>query len=222
MSPRREPLLWLQLVGGAVLPLEALLLLLVLAGNDPGPFPLLERLFCWALCAVGAGVLLWQRPADLWSLLLVQTPLRARRELQLKLSSLQLAPLLRVALVLGTAGLLPLLWWLDSLAPMASGFSPLSGSPRLGSLLLAAALLALMLWQWLQLWQALWVLSRPPEILSQAHPMSQADLEASRLCLGLPLLLLEPLAMGASAAVAVEPEQAAEQGEGPELDQQVD
>ena len=244
MSPRYEPLLWLQLVGVAMLPLEALLVLLVLAGNDPGPFPVLERLFCWALGAVAPAVLLWQRPADLWSLLLVQTPLRARSELQLRLSALQSAPVLRVALMLGTAGLLPLLWWLDSLAPMASRFSPLLGAPRLSSLLLSAALLALMLWQWLQLWQALWVLSRPPETISQATPLSQADLEGSRLCLGLPLLLLEPLAMEVpagdgspattapvvpdsaaapdSAAVAIEPEQAAEQSEGSQLDQQVD
>ena len=40
MNPaRREPLLWLQLLGLAALPLEALLLLLVLAGADPGLFP---------------------------------------------------------------------------------------------------------------------------------------------------------------------------------------
>ena len=192
--------------------------------------------------AVAPAVLLWQRPADLWSLLLVQTPLRARSELQLRLSALQSAPVLRVALM-GTAGLLPLLWWLDSLAPMASRFSPLLGAPRLSSLLLSAALLALMLWQWLQLWQALWVLSRPPETISQATPLSQGDLEGSRLCLGLPLLL-EPLAMEVpagdgspattapvvpdsaavpdSVAIAVEPEQAAEQSEGSQLDQQVD
>ena len=50
---RREPLLWLQLLGLAVLPLETALLLLVLAGADPGPLPGLERLFTWALGALG-------------------------------------------------------------------------------------------------------------------------------------------------------------------------
>ena len=48
----REPLLWVQLLGLAAWPLEALGLLLLLAGGDPGPFPLVERLFCWGLGAV--------------------------------------------------------------------------------------------------------------------------------------------------------------------------
>ena len=42
---RREPLLWLQLLGLAALPLEAAALLVVLAGADPGPLPGLERVF---------------------------------------------------------------------------------------------------------------------------------------------------------------------------------
>ncbi|MCX5941755.1 MAG: hypothetical protein NTU65_01305, partial [Cyanobacteria bacterium] len=48
----REPLLWVQLLGLAAWPLEALGLLLLLAGGDPGPFPLVERLFCWGLGAL--------------------------------------------------------------------------------------------------------------------------------------------------------------------------
>ena len=72
----------------------------------------------------------------------MQTPLRARRDLQQRLSSLQEAPTLRLALVMGTALGLPLLWWLDRSAAMASRFSPIGGSPRLVALLLAATLAA--------------------------------------------------------------------------------
>jgi len=86
---RREPLLWLQLLGLAALPLEVAALLLVLAGADPGPLPGLERVFCWALGAVGPAVLFWKLPPDLWSLLLLQMPLRGRRPDQLRLSALQ-------------------------------------------------------------------------------------------------------------------------------------
>jgi hypothetical protein len=219
-------------------------------------------------------VLLWRRPADVWSLLLVQTPLRARRALQQRLSSLQDHPLMRVGLLLGAALALPLLWRLDASAAVASGFSPLAGSPRLVGLLLAAGLLAVMLWQWQQLLQALWLLSRSPAAIAAAPAMDQSALEQHRLSLGIPLLLPDPLTRseapspptarvatptpaptpspspepweegaeqpltepplpavedaGAEAAtasadlsVAVEPEQAAEQDEGSDLEEQV-
>jgi len=98
---RREPLLWLQLLGLAALPLEAAALLLVLAGADPGPLPGLERLFCWALGAAGPAVLLWRLPPDLWSLLLLQVPLKGRRPDQLRLSALQGALPLRLLAAAG-------------------------------------------------------------------------------------------------------------------------
>jgi hypothetical protein len=45
--------------------LEALLLLLVLGGSDPGPVPLVEELLCWSLGAVAPALLLWRTPADI-------------------------------------------------------------------------------------------------------------------------------------------------------------
>ena len=89
MSPRSEPLLWLQLLGLAAIPAELLAVVLILAGADPGPVPAIERLLLWALGALLPAVLLWQRPADCWSLLLLQTPARGRREVQRRLSALQ-------------------------------------------------------------------------------------------------------------------------------------
>jgi len=197
-SPRSEPLLWLQLLGLGVMPLEALLVMLLLAGSDPGPLPQLERLLCWAIGSVAPAFLLWKRPADVWSLLLVQAPLRGRREPQQRLSSLQGTPLLRAGLLVGCGLSLALLWWIDRHAALASAFSPLEGGARLVALLLTAAVLALLLWQWQQLLQALWLLSRSPAQLAAATPMGQAAVAEQRLSLGIPLLLLNPLQPEAS------------------------
>ncbi len=205
MPARSEPLLWVQLIGVGVFPLEALLLLLLLGGSDPGPVPGLERLLCWALGALAPTLVLWHRPADVWSVLLLQTPLRARRPLQQRLSRLQDNLGLRLGLVVGGVISLPLLWWLDDHAAIASSLSPLQGTPRLVVLLLAALLLALMLWQWQQLLQALWLLSRPPEVVAAVRPMPQAELEETRLSLGLPLLLLDPLQIDAVPAAVGAP-----------------
>ena len=112
MNPaRREPLLWLQLLGLAALPLEILLLFLLFAGADPGPFPGFERLLTWAIGALGSAVLFWRLPPDLWSLLILQVPLRGRRPEQFRLSALQTALPLKVVIALGAALLLPLTWW---------------------------------------------------------------------------------------------------------------
>lgn len=202
MTPRGEPLLWLQLIALGVLPLEALLLLLVLAGSDPGPLPGLERMLCWAIGSLAPSLLLARRPADVWSLLLLQTPLRGRRELQRRLSRLQAAPGLALATAGGAALALPLLWWIDGHAAVAAPITPFASCPRLVALLLAALLLVVMLWQWQQLIQSLWLLSRSPEVVAATRPLSLEELEQQRLCLGLPLLLPEPLKL----AEAVPPE----------------
>jgi hypothetical protein len=224
-----EPLLWLQLLGLSLLPLEALLILVLLAGSDPGGLPGLERLLCWALGALAPALLLWRRPADVWSLLLVQTPARGRRDLQRRLSALQDTLPLRITMAAGAALLLVLLWRLDAAAALATALAPLPEAPRLVDLLLSAPVLAVMLWQWQQASQALWLLSRRPEVVEATAPLAPAELAQRRLSLGLPLLLPAPLLSPApgepsragEAAVAIEPEQAAEQGEGPELDQPV-
>jgi len=199
---RREPLLWLQLLGLAALPLEALLLILLLAGADPGPFPGFERVLAWALGALAPAVLFWRLPPDLWSLLLVQVPLRGRRPEQLRLSALQGALPVRVIAAAGAALLLPLLWQLDAGAGLAWAWSPLSASPRLVVLLVSVPLLALMQWQWHQLVQALWLFTRPTALVDETLPLTQAQAAESRLNLGVPLLLLPPLAIEQPAARA--------------------
>lgn len=200
MNPaRREPLLWLQLLGLAALPLEALLLLLVLAGADPGPLPGFERLLAWALGALAPAVLFWRLPPDLWSLLLLQVPLRGRRPEQLRLSALQTALPLKVIAASGAAVLLPLIWLMDANAGLAWAWSPLSASPRLVVLLVSLPLLSLMQWHWHQLVQTLWLFTQPAALVEQTLPLTQAQAADHRLNLGLPLLLLPPLAIEAPA-----------------------
>lgn len=209
MNPaRREPLLWLQLLGLAALPLEILLLFLLFAGADPGPFPGFERLLTWAIGALGSAVLFWRLPPDLWSLLILQVPLRGRRPEQFRLSALQTALPLKVVIALGAALLLPLTWWADSHAGMAWAWSPLSSSPRLVVLLLCIPVLALIQWQWAQVIQAIWMLTRPAALVDQTLPLTQVQAAEQRLNAGLPLLLLSPLAFAeASAPVAPAPQE---------------
>ena len=212
MNPaRREPLLWLQLLGLAALPLEALLLLLILAGADPGHFPGFERILAWALGALAPAALFWRLPPDLWSLLLVQVPLRGRRPEQLRLSALQGTLPLKLLSAAGAILLLPLLWWADASAGLAWAWSPFSASPRLVVLLVSVPLLALMLWQWQQLIQAVWMLTRPASLVDQTLPLTQAIAAETRLNAGLPLLLLPPLEIDApsESPVAPQPEPAA-------------
>lgn len=193
-SPRSEPLLWLQLLALGLLPLEALLLLLLLGASDPGSLPLLERLLCWAIGVLAPAALLWRLPVDPWSLLVAQVPQRGRREIQQRLSALKPPAVLRLGSLVGLASLsLVLLWWCDNHAAFASAFSPVADSPRLVGLLLAAAVLALLQWQGQQVVQALWLLSRSPQEVAAATPLSAAALERERLSPGLPLLLLPPL-----------------------------
>ena len=192
MNPRSEPLLWVQLIAVGAIPLEVLGLLLVLAGSDPGPLPQLERLLGWALGALAPAIVLWRRPADLRSLLL----LRSRGEatpLQRAMIARQTERAPRLLFALGVVALLPLLFWLDGQAALASGLSPLQQSGRLSGLLVSAALLALVVWQWQQLVQALWLLlGAEPELVSSA-PQHSESLRHDRTNLGLPLLQLAPL-----------------------------
>jgi hypothetical protein len=189
---RREPLLFLQLLGIALWPLEALVLLLLLAGPDSGPFPAFERLLTWALGAVAPAVLFWKLPPDLWSMLLVQVPLRGRRAVQLRLSAMQTNGPLKAVAAAGAALLLPLLWWLDLHAGLAWRWSPLAASPRLVALLVCVPVLALMQWQWHQLVQSVWMMSRSQNCLDQTLPLTQTQAAQDRLSLGIPLLLLPP------------------------------
>ena len=159
MKSRLEPLLWLQCLALGAIPLELLLIRLILAGADPGPVPPVERLLIWAIGVLAPAAALWKRPADWGSLLLVRVPLKERDQAQQALSAKQGGLISRTSVVVAALGSLPLLWWLDDSAVLASEFSPVLGQSRLVTLLISIPVLALMVWQVQQIIQALgWLL----------------------------------------------------------------
>jgi hypothetical protein len=153
----------------------------------------LERMLAWAIGALGPAILLWQRPADVCSLLVIQVPIKARSGAQLSLAALQSSLVLKLLMAAGAAALLPLFWWIDQHAALATPLSPLAASPRFVGLLVACPLLAVITWQWQQLIQASALLTRNPATLPERPPLSLQQLVSQRMSLGLPLLLLNPL-----------------------------
>jgi len=231
VSSRREPLLWLQLLAIGAIPLELLLLRLVLAGSDLGPIPALERLLTWAIAVLAPGVLLWRRPADWGSLLLVRASPSARTREQRQLSALQDHPLIRIGTAVGALLLLPTLWWIDSSAVLVQPLSPLEGSTRLSCLLASVPLLTLLLWQWHQLIQSILLLSRSQETISNVSPLDGAELTQARLSPGLGLLRLTPLDWDQAriqsletesvASGTIKPEERPEDRDGTQLDAEI-
>ena len=194
MQPRSEPLLWLQCLALGAIPLELLLIRLVLAGADPGPVPGVGRFLIWGVGVLAPAVALCRRPADWGSLLLVRQPLANRNSDQLRISASHSGLIGRIAVVMAAAILLPVLWWLDDSAVLASEFSPVSEQSRLVTLLLVSPLLALIVWQVQQLVQATTQLLGSAATDGSADPAFRADAVATqRTSLGLQLLNIPSL-----------------------------
>jgi hypothetical protein len=185
VKPRLEPLLWLQCLALGAIPLELLLIRLILAGADPGPVPPVERLLIWAIGVLAPAAALWKRPADWGSLLLVRVPLKERDQAQQALSAKQGGLISRTSVAVAALGSLPLLWWLDDSAVLASEFSPVLGQSRLVTLLISIPVLALMVWQVQQISQALgWLLpirssTRSGGVNGREHGRTQLDCSGS-------------------------------------------
>ena len=113
----------------------------------------MERILCWGIAVVAPAVLLWRRPVDCGSLLLVRQPLKKRTTWQRKISHCQDNLLLKLVGAAGAVLLLALLWWIDRSSLLIEDLSPLRGTHRLQSLLIATQLLAIIFWQWHQLVQ---------------------------------------------------------------------
>ena len=250
MSPRREPLLWIQCLALGAIPLELLLIRVLLAGADPGPVPGVERLLLWGVGAAAPAAALWTRPADWASLLVVRLPTAGRRQDQQRLSQGQTMALSGSAVVAAAVLLLPLIWWLDNSAVLVNEFSPVAAQSRLMTLLLSTPLLALIVWQLQQLIQAgVWLIRDDDGAASDASG-DNTDLLLQRTSFGLQVLQLEPLvwpdpppagpapnstttspstsataevpeATSVSTAVAVEQDEAGEEDESPGLDSEV-
>ena len=210
-APQRAPAL-ASVPGSWSHSLELLLIRLVLAGADPGPVPGVERFLIWGVGALAPAVALWRRPADWGSLLLVRQPLASRNSDQLRISASHSGLSSRVAVVVAAIILLPVLWWLDNSAVLASEFSPVSGQSRLVTLLLVSPLSALIIWQLQQLVQAATQLLGSTATDASTDSSFRADAVATqRTSLGLQLLNLPALDWPEPAAPRVTPQPEAEQ-----------
>ena len=231
MKPRNEPLLWLQCLALGAIPLELLLIRQFLAGADPGPFPGIERLLVWGLGILSPAIALWRRPADWGSLLLASIPISDRNSDQLKLSACQGGLISHLPLVAVAMVSLPVLWWLDDTAVLASEFSPLQDQSRLATLLLSVPVLAVIVWQVQQLGQSLGWLLLPGSWDDTRDSEFNADQLKKRISsFGLPLIRLSTLDWNWSGpdqgelsvpTCPVEPEETGENQQGATLDGEV-
>lgn len=193
MSTRCEPLLWLQCLAFGVIPLELLLIGLLLAGADPGPFPGVERLLIWGAGVAAPCFALWKRPADWGSLLVLRLPVQNRSAEQQRISSMQTGAVSVLPLVVAALLLLIVVWWLDESAAVFTEFSPLGNGSRLGALLISTPLLALIVWQIQQSGQSLGLLLQPDEQTAADARFDASRLQNERCSFGLQLLRLSPL-----------------------------
>jgi hypothetical protein len=91
-------------------------------------------------------------------------------------------------------GFLPLLWWLDDSAVLASEFSPILGQSRLVTLLLSIPVLAVMVWQVQQLSQALgWLLPIRNQTDQKPSIQNSAVTDLQHTSFGLQILRLNRL-----------------------------
>ena len=193
MITRAEPLLWIQLLSLGVIPLEMQLIRLFLGASDPGPVPALERIFAWTIAVLAPTLFFWRRPPDWGSLLILSQPLSQRTPEQRQLSAIQEAPVLKVALIIGALLLLIALWKLDRSAILLRDWSPLVGASRVKSLLAALPILSLLLWQWQQTIQSVWLLTRSDQFVLSQPTLKDKELRERFLSIGLPVLQLARL-----------------------------
>jgi hypothetical protein len=124
----------------------------------------------------------------------VRVPLKERDPERQARSASQGGLLSRTGVVVAALGFLPLLWWLDDSAVLASEFSPILGQSRLVTLLLSIPVLAVMVWQVQQLSQALgWLLPIRDQTDQEPSVQNSAVTDLQHTSFGLQILRLNRL-----------------------------
>lgn len=142
-SFRTEPFLWIHLSGLAILPLCLELVWLGLAVGDPVLPSVLELGLIAVVGTIPVFWMQWQRPFDIFSLLVVAINPSQLSEEQRKLLKLFKRPRQKLISAIAPLLLLLILWQLDQFAPLAA--SAAANLPQLrviGLFLAAAAFLA--------------------------------------------------------------------------------
>ncbi|HRD41990.1 MAG TPA: low-complexity tail membrane protein [Prochlorococcaceae cyanobacterium AMR_MDS_5431] len=158
IHPYIESLLWFQLLGGTFLPIEALLILLTWSSTHENPLPTLYRLLTWFLGVLLPTIVLWYRPLDCWSLLVVQVPIRNRSLQQQALSLLRYPLWLKLLQASISLPLLMLIEKLDELSAQIITLSIFQDIPGSFGVSLSIILLILITYQWQQFIYAAWLM----------------------------------------------------------------
>ena len=137
-SFRSEPFLWIHLAGLAVVPLSLLAVWLGLAAGDPVLPYGLEIAFLAIAGILPIAWMQWQRPFDIFSLLVLAVRPDRLTPQQCKILRLFKTVKTRIAAIAVAIFMIWAIWQIYTLAPLAAIATPLSGRWHLLGLLLAA------------------------------------------------------------------------------------
>ena len=137
-SFRSEPFLWIHLAGLAVVPLTLELMWLGLSVSEPLPFFWLELIFMIVVGIVPVLWMQWNRPFDIFSLLIVSLkPEQMTLEQQCILSLFKKRQQRFLTVTLAIVMLI-VLWQVYRLAPLATIVIPFFSQVRIAGLMVAA------------------------------------------------------------------------------------
>jgi hypothetical protein len=117
---RSEPFLWIHLAGIAVVPLSLQLVWLGLAIGTPLPFFWLELLAIALIGIVPVFLMQWNRPFDIFSLMLVSIKPEHLSEARRRILSLFARKSQQLLALIAAIVMLVLLWQIYRLAPLAA------------------------------------------------------------------------------------------------------
>lgn len=138
MNFRFEPFLWIHLAGIAIAPLLLQIVWLGLAVGDPLPYVWLELLLLVAIGIIPIFWMQWQRPFEIFSLLLLAVKPKNLTPQQLQILSLFKTGKQRLLSLIVALGMVWVLWQLYRLAPLAAIAASFLPQWRILGLLIAA------------------------------------------------------------------------------------